>query len=308
MIQAHLQYVPLTFTVLFERPVVYDTPPLFIIRSLLGAHLHDICCIARNAKCQTCEHNSSCIYAKVFETIIDKDNPQYNGRDRAPHPFLISTDDWNNPSPHRLQFTIFLLGGAIDYAPYIFGAIERGQTRGFGKERIPYAIEALQSQGEALMDEQGTLQYKGHISSWTTSHEQPSSEHANRILIKLQSPLRYKHQGSYQSSITAQSLFSCFYRRMETLCVFYGAFQSARDDTASVVEVVEQNTEWKDYAHYSARQRRAMYLGGIMGDLTLEGALSPAEMDLLSFSELFHAGKNSSFGFGKFSTWRNLYI
>lgn len=285
---------------------MYEVPPLFIIRSLLGANLHDICCIARNTKCQTCEHNSSCIYAKVFETIIDKNNSVHSGRNRAPHPFLISTDEWHNPSPQRLQFTIWLLGGAIDYAPYIYGAVERGQKRGFGKERIPYEIDTLRSDKKDLIDEEGNIRYQESIRSWSTTHEQTTPMQSSRILIKLESPLRYKQQGTYQSLLTAQSLFSCFNRRLQTLCAFYGAFQSLQDDAGIAVEVVEQNTEWRDYAHYSARQRRAMYLGGIMGNLTLEGNLSNTELDLLAFCELFHAGKNSSFGFGKFSTWRSM--
>jgi CRISPR/Cas system endoribonuclease Cas6 (RAMP superfamily) len=63
--------------------------------------------------------------------------------------------------------------------------------------------------------------------------------------------------------------------------------------------VIKQNLKWRDYSHYSARQKRTMRLGGLVGDFVLSGNFSSYECSLLQFAELFHGGKNTNFGFGK---------
>jgi len=302
-LNAQVQFLPLNFTLQFEEPITSDVPPLFIVRSLLGSNLHDICCIAHRNSCQQCEHNSTCIYAQVFDTIVEKDNEVVRGRERAPHPFTISVEDWRKPVHDSLTFTIVLLGKAIEYASYIAGAFQRGQDRGFGKHRIPYSITSVVSAGNSLLSSQENFSFQQSIRDWKPSNSWEDQQYTGRVLIKLKSPLRFKERGTYTDTFTPSSLLSCFQRRMETLCLLYGLVQE-RENIKPVFEIVAQDTVWKDYPHYSARQRTSMYLGGVMGDLELVGEFSAYELDLFSFCELFQAGKNTSFGFGKLSVWR----
>jgi CRISPR/Cas system endoribonuclease Cas6 (RAMP superfamily) len=60
---------------------------------------------------------------------------------------------------------------------------------------------------------------------------------------------------------------------------------------------------WREYTHYSARQKQPMRLGGVTGTMLLSGVFSPYEYALLRFGEIFHAGKNTNFGLGKFAIW-----
>lgn len=302
-LNAQVQYLPLTISLKFEEFVDSDIPPLFIIRSILGSNLHDICCIARRNICQQCEHNYACIYAQVFDTIIDKENHVVRGRERAPHPFTISVEDWNKPVLNSLTFTIVLFGNAIEYASYILGAFQRGQDRGYGKRRVPYSLVSVTSAGKELLASQEDFSFQQSVQVWKPSVSLQDNQYVGSVLLKLKSPLRFKEKGSYTDTFTPYSILTCFQRRMETLCLLYGLVQE-RIEIQPQFEVAVQNIVWRDYPHYSARQRTRMYLGGVIGELELAGEFSAYELDLFSFCELFQAGKNTSFGFGKLSVWR----
>lgn len=302
---AHLQFLPLSFSIRFNKQVEHPVPPMFVIRSLIGANLREISCIARKKTCSECEHNMTCIFASVFDTIHDKKNPIYQGRERAPHPFIISSNSWNMDSSNKLEFTILLFGNAVEYAPYVYGAIERGQHKGFGRNRVQYKIESLHSRNISLLDSDGNLHFQNKYLVWKSSgNYRKETRTEAKVLIKLLSPLRFKHQGAFQDVISTQSLFACFHRRMSIICALYGSFHEP-PNLDSRISKTSDSTFWKDYVHFSSRQRQKMMLGGVMGEIVLEGMFSDYEIDLLSFCELFHAGKNTSFGFGKISVWKS---
>jgi len=92
MKQIHLDYIDAVFSLSFEHSFSFFTAPSFVFRSVLGSQLHAIACIARQNTCKTCQFNRSCIYAVIFETILDKNTAFLAGRDKGSHPFRIRTD------------------------------------------------------------------------------------------------------------------------------------------------------------------------------------------------------------------------
>jgi CRISPR/Cas system endoribonuclease Cas6 (RAMP superfamily) len=92
---------------------------------------------------------------------------------------------------------------------------------------------------------------------------------------------------------------------MLTLCSLYGKVEDfeIKGDVSSIA-MTNQNIKWEDQSHYSARQKKAMKLGGCVGDFTLSGSFSGRELALLEFAELFQAGKNTNFGLGKIDCWK----
>ncbi len=55
-----------------------------------------------------------------------------------------------------------------------------------------------------------------------------------------------------------------------------------------------------DLNYYSGRQKKVLKMGGVVGNFQLTGVFQPLEQSLLRFGELFHAGKNTAFGLGKY--------
>ena len=69
------------------------------------------------------------------------------------------------------------------------------------------------------------------------------------------------------------------------------------------IHISEKNMSWKDFRHYSARQKNSMTLGGSSGSFKLEGTFSAMEQNLLEFARFANAGKNTNFGLGQMDFW-----
>lgn len=122
-----LHYCKVRFALSFSRGIVFETDPIFLLRSVLGMSLRSMCCVFRGGQCAQCEHNQQCSYAYVFESIIDKNSEPLAGRDRASHPYIIRHalpfDYRTAGAADTFEFEMVLAGKAIEYLPYIYGAL-----------------------------------------------------------------------------------------------------------------------------------------------------------------------------------------
>ncbi|MGH2501877.1 MAG: CRISPR system precrRNA processing endoribonuclease RAMP protein Cas6, partial [Ktedonobacterales bacterium] len=66
---------------------------------------------------------------------------------------------------------------------------------------------------------------------------------------------------------------------------------------ARAVRVARDETRWLEVMSHSARQQRAIPIGGFVGEVTFEGALRGLR-ELLAWGEIAHAGKNAVKGDG----------
>jgi hypothetical protein len=121
-----------------------------------------------------------------------------------------------------------------------------------------------------------------------------------KLKVTLVSPLRFKAQGQYAGRLIEAELAACLHRRVQVLCSQYGHNDyNFGYQFSGGWAIIEQNLKWRDFVHYSARQKKTMRLGGLLGNFTLSGEFTPYEHSFLQFAEKFHAGKNTNFGLGK---------
>ena len=294
-----LDYVPVKFKLNFMNNI--DTrkePPFaFVLRSVLGYNLRSMCCIAHGSECASCQYNQTCAYAFIFETILPLSNKIKPGTNRASHPFIFS-----NSKPEQSEFTITLLGRAIDYLPYIYAAFVRAGKYGLFKSRTQYSIEDLLISEKSILIDEQNIDMNFDRFEWSISGIKTNPA---EILVELKTPLRFKTKGKYISDFTADDFMMCLYRRMKTVCMLYGNFDDATDyiPQQDKIKIVERNLHWQDYTHYSSRQKSAMELGGVTGTFKLIGQFSDFEIAMLDFAKLFNAGKNTNFGLGQLDYW-----
>ena len=298
-----LFFLPIHFVLHFEWPIVVDTLPLFILRSMLGKELHSMSCIAQQNKCPECMYNKTCAYAFLFETILPSENEITPGRDRASHPFVFSRGAFKtNKKISDYAFTITLLGKAVDYLPYIYASFVQAGKAGIFMERVPFSVTNVSVGKENILIDSGYLDTSIARKAWT--YDKTLANKTGEVLIELRSPLRFKHGGTYGEDFTARDFFSCLYRRMKTICLLYGNKEDLIEyQPSESISIIEENLFWQDNNHYSARQKKNMSLGGITGTLKLSGTFSAAEQNLLEFARLFSAGKNTNFGLGQLDFW-----
>ena len=256
--------------------------------------------------------NTTCIYGFIFESIIPKDNPALVGRDRSSHPIIISCDDFKVDDPDAIVLTLVFIGNTVSYVPYFYYALIKGGETGILKERTPYEVCDIteftgtdMEESIKIDDQQINNLLKPEIWEYNIKTEaQPESE--RNFQINLLSPLRYKVRGAFTNKVTAKGFAECLHRRAQVLCSQYGNNDfSGKYTYSGNWTVTDHDTVWKDYLHYSGRQKKEMLLGGLTGSFVLSGKFTPYEVSLLRFAELFHGGKNTVFGLGKMKVNEN---
>ncbi len=296
-----LCYLPVTFKISFSSALEHISPVhyAFVLRSVLGYNLRSMTCIAHGKECPSCAYNKICAYAYIFETIIPQNNSIHTGTDRATHPFSFCNCS-------ESAFTINLYGKACDYLPYIYAAFYKAGQKGLFKERIPFAINDVKIGGHSIMIDEENLDTNNSPLDWKFDSEfNIQKKSSKEILVELKTPLRFKTKGKYSVDFTAHDFMQCLFRRAKTLCALYGSYENVPfyDNNNIELEIEERNIRWKDYEHYSARQKKAMQLGGVIGTFKLKGKFSNFDLALLDFARICNAGKNPNFGLGQIDFW-----
>ena len=302
----HLAYKNIGFHISFPQKVKFTVPVPFIFRSIIGYQLRKMCCIARNNVCSACMFNATCIYGFIFESIVSKDNPAFACRERISHPMIISSDNFYFNETDSLVLNLVFFGATIPYIPYFYYALKKGGETGIFKERTPYEIrdiiefEGTEKEKSIKIDDQ---QIKNLLKPeiWEYNIDSESEPAVQKsFLVTLVSPLRYKVRDKYVDKITAQEFAYCLHRRAQVLCSHYGH----NDHPGKYLfgenwTVSEEKVKWRNCLHYSSRQKKEMLLGGLTGSFVMSGNFTIYECSVLNFAEIFHGGKNTSFGLGK---------
>ena len=286
----HLKYIKLAYSLNFEEEPIWENPPSFVFRSVLGQSLRNLTCILRQQKnCSECMVRNNCVYSIFFETNINKDSSILEGRNKGAHPFVLEVKCIDK---YNIVIEIVFIGKAINYIPYINIALENAGKKGVGRNRAFYKILNIKA-GYDLFD---INSIDNEIQQWPTENVIEKSIAA----IVLETPCRIKKQGHLISEITLNDLLGSIYLRMQVLYGLFSenSFSPVIDHWASVdCEIVNQR--WVEQSYYSSRQQSLMKLGGVVGEIKIQEKLSSQVIQYIEAMELFHVGKNISFGLGK---------
>ena len=131
-----------------------------------------------------------------------------------------------------------------------------------------------------------------------------TNNHNSRITISLVTPLRLRFEGNITDSIEFHVLIRNLLRRISSLSYFHCDEKLELDfkgiiERAKAVKQTASDIKWFDWKRYSTRQEEWMSLGGVVGAVSYEGALTEF-MQLLRLGEYIHVGKGTSFGLGKY--------
>ncbi len=295
----NIPYQTFIFHIAFQVPIRFSVFPPVVLRSILGKELHRLSCVFKGRRCTECSLKYSCAYAVVFETHVEKNTQYLQGRDRASHPFVFTISDSFAEKVDSIKLCFTLIGKGVDYLPYIYYALLRAGKQGIFRERVRFIIQDVTCEGISILEGQEKIAAKPIIRKW--SLEPAAHAVSKRIRIDFMTPFRLKVKGVYTSSFLYSDVLTALGRRALLLASLYGDTSGANglpfDGKGEKVKCV-QDIRWVDVDYYSARQKERLRMGGAVGFVEYEGEFDEEELSLLRFGELFHVGKNVSFGLG----------
>ncbi|MFN3480860.1 MAG: CRISPR system precrRNA processing endoribonuclease RAMP protein Cas6 [Thermodesulfovibrionales bacterium] len=293
-------------------------------RGGFGNMFRRVVCALRRQDCTDCMLKSRCIYAYVFET------PPHDGADimnmhkyeKVPHPFVIEPPEINSKlkfqdlkiiSPgRRIDFNLILIGRATDYLPYFIYTFDELGKNGIGKGRGRYRLIEVNSGSMLLRHLSEPIYHEATKTIKKTDTDvidipddfRPVDSYTT-ITLHLITPLRIKYNRDLVVTLEFHILIRNLLRRLGLIYYFHCGNQEPlwnhRDiiKHAETIKIRDTNLKWFDWERYSSRQDSRMKLGGLTGKITYEGNLEPF-LPIIKAGEILHAGKNTSFGLGKY--------
>jgi CRISPR-associated endoribonuclease Cas6 len=212
-----------------------------------------------------------------------------------PHPFVIEppleTDRTYEPG-EEISFGLILIGKVIDYLPYFVYTFEEMGKIGIGKKRGKYRLLNAETEDNSL------------VYSCEDRTIQPQSGDTP-LTISFLTPTRISYGRDLAVNPDFHILVRSLLRRVNLLNYFHGEKREAGWNhreiiaKAEAVNIEKNNTRWWDWERYSARQGVRMKMGGLVGEVKYEGNIEPF-ISLLQAGVIFHVGKGTSFGLGKY--------
>lgn len=320
-----LKLVRLRFTAVALSPMDLGGFPGSTLRSALGARLRELVCITKLDNCTGCAMHTQCAYPQLFETTGNSSSQQVKtgknrplaGFENAPKPYVI-----HFPGPvkqrialhERFTFDIILFGQYALYVPHLVQAIQNVQHSGLGKHRKQgsgrFVITALDHvhphKLTPLLDETDgqlkALPQSSTITSWV-SDKAP----AKRVNLKFLTPLRLRKKKQWvgAAQLEADDVIESVCRRVSLMAHFYGtsSFPKTKPFKPGTHDIVLTNKRlrWSAQNRYSARQKRAMPMDGIVGDIELSGTQIDNLIPWLQIGALLHIGKGATMGMGQYT-------
>lgn len=239
-----------------------------------------------------------------------------------------------------LEFQLILFGRTIVYFTQFLQAFHYLGMQGLGKHHLPFRIRCVtNSTGRVVVE--GSNVYKenlqimqvedyvryrlSRLSSGRPGHgadgsqtakeegenqgtEKPqllqdeSSGESSRLVFH--SPLTLKHKGRMQKQFSSEALLAALERRLFILNCFEG-HREGEDFHRILVQnhipdLLGQRTYMEKVTRYSGTHDSKVSFTGIKGYCDLAG-IDAVTKALLIAGELVHIGKNTSFGFGRYT-------
>ena len=304
--------VPLTLPVARHRLHFVAQEPLRLPayagsawRGAFGHALKRLVCVTRESRCPDCLLYRSCSYPYLFETPPDPAVAALRKYPAAPHPFLLRPPaDTRRPlaTGEETVLDLSLFGHGCRYLPYAIHALDQAAERGLGGNRGRLALMAVDQEDGAGWNR--IYQPGTPLTPQSPRIPQPPPV-PSRIMLVFETPLRLAVDND---RITPERfrfthLFGSLLRRISLLMAFHTdrlleADFAALARAADAVSLIAVRLRWRDWNRYSSRQQAVVPMGGLIGEVELDGAGLESFWPYLWLGQWTYAGKGAVMGLG----------
>jgi hypothetical protein len=285
-------------------PVTLSMPGAFLFKHIIGKEFRKQYCTMRGYTCSLCPSNADCVYGSILEPVVTKRNVALMGKDAPVQPIIMETSPFAPEEAVEVLLKMTFLGNAVRHIPLFYSALKIREDAPLFRTRACYTVNDVTDGEKSLLDG-GEINMAVENSVWEYVPD-PSVSKAQSLLVRMETPLRFRGCGRYTDEFSAKNFMNCLHKRTQTLVTQHGSNDFETSYTISrKTGVTERNHVWTDLDHYSTRQRKVIKLGGNSGSFSMEGVFTGYEMAMLHFSEIFHAGEQTSSGLGRLRVCEN---
>jgi hypothetical protein len=255
----------------------------------------------------------------VAELIAPMRAEGETGGAQRPRPYVLRppADATRHYAPGAaLSFGLALIGPVARLFPYLVMAVQAIEQTGLGRRMSSNggrrgalqlaAIEAVDPLAGARQPlyqrDHGQVQTPGLTITTADVAAYAATLPKDRLTLQFRTPLRLIEGDRLVKRFDSRPFVQRLAWRLDQLAVAYGDGAPLCDLAALTAQLdqlslADDQTRWVDVVSYSSRSRQRMPIGGLVGQVTLAGALAPLR-ELLVWGSLIHVGKNAVKGDG----------
>lgn len=290
--------------------------PIFKGAALRGGFGHVFKRMVCSQHCQrACSLGNACPYGYVFETTPPASATALRNLAEIPRPFVIA------PPPdqrirflagEQLTFRLSLFGHGLNYLPYFIVVFQELGKEGLGTGRHHYQLQQVralspdQTSGQTIYQTpDDTIRAADNVAFTADIMAQANQLDKQPLTLFFLTPTRLKHGGAWvRQGPPFEAVIKTLLGRVSSLSYFHCGQKFETDfrgliDRATGVRIAQGDTRWEDWSRVSGRQNKRIHMGGLVGQVTYEGALGDY-LPLLVLGQYIHLGKGTVFGNGQY--------
>lgn len=206
-----------------------------------------------------------------------------------------------------LEFNLLLFGRSIVYFYQFLQAIYYLGMQGLGVERVPFRVHHVtNTRGKRVVE--GSDVFKENLQILKVEdyvgYRFGSKDTCKSNTLAFHSPLSMKFKGEVQEEFEPEAILAAVERRLYILNCFEGKRED--DDFVRIMtqdhvpDLVRQHVFVEKVPRFSGTHNKRVTFQGIRGYCILS-EVDDVARTLLVAGELVHIGKNTSFGFGRYT-------
>lgn len=298
----HIPYIKLKFQIVFLEDALLPREKVSALRGGMGEMLLRQNCIAER-NCGECAFAEACVFRSTFYTRMKRKPDFMQGDDSIG--YLLECEDRRTEfrAGEGFFFYFILFGNNLVYFGQYLQAFYQLGMHGLGKHHARYRIvEITNGSGQALLKGNTVHMENYHIETvgdYVERRLQSLTIKGCRNMVEFHTPLCLKFRGDYLTKFCSEAIFQAVFRRLMMMDYFVEKYIE-RPELEAYPPIFTQQAKVRTVPRYSSTQGTKIWMRGITGTIQF-AQISQELLPYLLAGELLHIGKNSSFGFGRYT-------
>ena len=276
------------------------------LRGGMGQMLLMTNCI-RDKNCEKCDFEEDCLVRRMMYPKMEIRPKFMTQQDSEGYILECENVDEVFSAGDTLEFNLLLFGRTIVYFYQFLQTFYYLGMQGLGSERVPFRVHHVTNTTREIIVEGSNIYMENFrilkLAEYVSYRLGKAIIKGSNTLV-FHSPLTMKYKGEFQEKLDPEAILAAVERRLYILNCFEGR-QENKDYARILIQdhvpvSAGQHVRIVKIPRYSGTQNKKVSFQGIRGYCILSEMDDVARI-LLVAGELVHIGKNTSFGFGRYT-------
>ena len=298
----NIPYIKLHFDLELQEHCILPSNKVSALRGCMGQMLLRSCCV-QDRNCEKCIFSDECLVQRIMYSPYDIRPPFVTKGESIG--FHLECENYQREFSDGdiLKFQMTRFGKTIVHFYQILQAFYMLGQEGLGEGRARYLVSSVTNTNrEVIVD--GTMIDMSRFQVRRLNEYvdyrilRAGNRHENRMVFHT--PVTIKYNKTIQTELTPEAVLAALCRRIYMFDCFAGIETEQLDFAGRIPVMVNQKSWPAKVRRHSTTHNRDITLQGIKGYLDFE-EIAPDFRRLFYAGELLHIGKNTRFGFGRYT-------